>query len=76
MEPCRLNLGRRSDHPNLVVPAFEGDIRPLETLNSYLGRTSGLCKVPHRGLLFISFIKPHNPASSASIARRLKSVIT
>ena len=73
-----MNLGNRSDHPNLAVPALEGDryLCPLETLNSYLGRTSGLRKVPDQGLLFISFIKPHNPVSSASIARWLKSVIT
>ena len=48
----------------------------LETLNSYLNRTSGIRKVPDKGLLFTFFVKPHNPVSSATIAIWLKSVIT
>lgn len=64
--------------PYLIISPFEGDrtLCPLQTLNSYLNRTSGLRRVANQGPLFISFIKPHNPVYSATIARWLKSVIT
>lgn len=58
-------------------PKYEENqsICPVRTLNHYLSRTETLRERSDKSQLFISFIKPHNPVSSATIARWLKLVL-
>ena len=74
---------RKQDRPGhkraaFIVPAFEGDalICPFQCLSVYIRRTSPLRTESEAGPLFISFVKPHKPVSSASLARWLKSVLS
>ena len=61
----------------VIVPVFEGDtlICPLQCLTSYIRRTSSLRSESKESSLFILFVKPHKPVSSASVACWLKSVL-
>ena len=64
-------------HTTFIIPAFEGDALtcPLQCLNSYIRKTSPLRTEADEGPFFISFVKPHKPVSSASLARWRKSAL-
>ena len=44
-------------------------ICPVETLERYLEATKVIRVVPSKQQLFLSFVKPHNPVSTSTIAR-------
>ena len=58
-------------------PAFpsNGLLCPVITLRAYEEKTQGVRKEQGSKPLFLTTIKPHNPASSSTIARWLKSIL-
>ena len=79
MEFLPKNLAKQARRGRPVVtfffPSFSEDplLCPVRTLKSYESATGSLRGEQSR--LFISFIKPHKPVSSSSIARWLKAVL-
>ncbi len=66
----------RPGKPQLKVnfsPSEDKAVCPVTTLNEYISRTSPLRLSSTK--LFLSFVKPHKPVSTATIARWIKSVL-
>ena len=77
-----LNKLTKTDRPGkptseLCYSRFLDDplICPVETLERYLEATKVIRVVPSKQQLFLSFVKPHNPVSTSTIARWLKTVL-
>jgi len=77
-----LNKLTKTDRPGkptseLCYSRFLEDplICPVETLERYLEATKVITEVPNKQQFFLSFVKPHNPVSTSTIARWLKTVL-
>ena len=78
-KPIHLSKQSRSSRPitDFFFPAFQDDttICPVITLRAYESRTEqfrNICSGERKSELFLSWIKPHNPVTSSTIARWLK----
>ena len=73
--PKQTKAGKPSQ--DFFFPKFEENHRlcPVQTLHCYLERTAPFRLQPVKNQLFLSFIKPHGPVSSSTIARWLKTVL-
>ena len=78
-KPIRLSKQCRSSRPitDFFFPAFQEDttICPVITLRAYKSRTEQFRNISsgeRKSELFLSWIKPHNPVTSSTIARWLK----
>ena len=60
-----------------LIPTDNKDICPVTTLRTYISRTEQFRSQdqPYQHKLFLSFVKPHRPVSTATIARWIKAVM-
>ena len=74
----RLKTSRPGKSVEVCITATDvAEICPVRTLREYIVRTESLRlhdgKYQHK--LFLSFVKPHNPVTTATIARWIKTVM-
>ena len=78
-QPTKLVKQSRQSKPmaEFFFPAFPPNslLCPVATLRAYEGRTQEVRQETGPGPLFLTTIRPHNPASSSTIARWLKNVL-
>ena len=80
-QPSCLSKQSRPGNPPkpFLFPSFLADIRlcPKQTLLQYISRTESFRPTDsgQKNNLFISYIKPHNPITSSSIARWITSML-
>ena len=73
--PWPSKIGRGRNRQSSFFPKFGSDLNlcPVVTLEEYISKTRSLRKECSQ--LFISFIRPHGPVTSSTIARWLKEVL-
>ena len=80
-----LTVATKTTRPDETVEAFftrfpeDSKLCPVECLNTYLSSTSRLRNLSEAGKsnnLFVSYIKPRQPVTTASVARWIRSFLT
>ena len=74
----RLKTSRPGKSVEVCITATDvADICPVRTLREYISRTEvlRLHDGTYQHKLFVSFVKPHNPVTTATIARWIKTVM-
>ena len=63
--------------PDVIFYSFPGneDLCPVKTLEFYLKVSEPWRRKGDRSQLLLSFVKPHRPISSATLARRIKEML-
>ena len=80
-----LTVATKTTRPDETVEAFftrfpeDSKLCPVECLNTYLSSTSrlrNLSEAEKSNNLFVSYIKPHQPVTTASVARWIRAFLT
>lgn len=84
IEPIQIKIsariktsGRNKFQPLLEIPTFSNNEKlcAAATLKEYITRTLNLRKNTEEGKLFLTYKKPHHPATTQSISRWIKSTL-